>query len=124
MSERFICINEHNNFKSICFQFLRKVFQLNHRLFVRVYLNSCSLIGILCSVFLLECHCITRITIVTHLIDCNDGIVFVILAKTDVTPLSAARGIFSRPSGSASPLSQCFCNRDTWLVMRLSHLLI
>jgi hypothetical protein len=72
MIERLICINEHNNFKSICFQFLRKVFQVNHCLFVGVYLNSCSLIGILCSVLLLECRCITCIAIVTNSIDCNE----------------------------------------------------
>jgi hypothetical protein len=73
MVERFVCINEHSNFKAICFQFLRKVFQVDHRLFVGIYLNSCSLLGILCSVLLWECCCVTRIVIVTNWIDCNDG---------------------------------------------------
>jgi hypothetical protein len=71
--KRFVCINEHSNFKAVCFQFLRKVFQVNHRLFMGINLNSCSLIGILCSVLLLECRGITRIMIVTNLIDFNDG---------------------------------------------------
>jgi hypothetical protein len=84
--ERFVCINEHSNFKSICFQFLSKVFQVDHRLFVRIDLNSFSLIGILCSVLLLECRGVTRIMIVTNSIDYNDGKLFVFLAKTDVTP--------------------------------------
>jgi hypothetical protein len=95
--ERFVCINEHSNFKAICFQFLSKVFQVDHRLFVRIDLNSCILIGILCSVLLLECRGVTRIMIVTNSIDCNDGKLFVILAKTYVTPSSSARRIFSRP---------------------------
>jgi hypothetical protein len=95
--ERFVCINEHSNFKAICFHFLSKVFQVDHRLFVRIDLDSCSLIGILCSVLLLECRGVTRIMIVTNSIDCNDGKPFFILAKTDVTPSSAARRIFSRP---------------------------
>jgi hypothetical protein len=95
--ERFVCINKHSNFKAICFQFLSKVFQVDYRLFARINLNSCSLIGILCSVLLLECRGVTRITIVTNSIDCNDGKLFVILAKTDVTTSSASRQIFSRP---------------------------
>jgi hypothetical protein len=95
--ERFVCINEHSNFKAICFQFLSKVLQVYHRLFVRVDLNSCSIIGILCSVLLLECRGVTRIMIVTNSIDCNDGKLFVFLAKTDVTPSFVARRIFSRP---------------------------
>jgi hypothetical protein len=95
--ERFVCINEHSNFKSICFQILSEVFQVYHRLFVRVDLYSCSFIGILCSVLLLECRGVTCIMIVTTSIDCNDGKLFVFLAKTDVTPSSAARRIFSRP---------------------------
>jgi hypothetical protein len=57
--ERLVCINEHSNFKAICFQFLSEVFQVYHRLFVRVDLDSCSLIGILCSVLLLECRGVT-----------------------------------------------------------------
>jgi hypothetical protein len=96
MLECFVCINEHSNFEAICFQFLSKVFQVDHRLFVRVDLNSCSLIGILCSVLLLECRGVTRIMIVTNSIDCNDGNFFVFLAKTDVTPSPAAHRIFSR----------------------------
>jgi hypothetical protein len=103
--KRFVCINEHRNFKAICFQFLSKVFQVNHHLFVRIDLDSCSLIGILCSVLLLECRGVTRIMIVTNSIDCNDGKLFVILAKTDVPPSSTARRIFSRPYDAASPMS-------------------
>jgi hypothetical protein len=95
--ERFVCINEHINFKAICFQFLSKVFQVDHCLFVRVDLDSCSLIGILCSVLLLECGGVTHIMIVTNSIDCHDGKLFVFLAKTDIAPSSAARQIFSRP---------------------------
>jgi hypothetical protein len=95
--ERLFCINEHINFKAICLQFLSEVFQVYHCLFVRVDLDSCSLIGILCSVLLLECRGVTCIMIVTNSIDCNDGKLFVILAKTDVAPSSAARRIFSRP---------------------------
>jgi hypothetical protein len=95
--EHFVCINEHSNFKAICFQFLSKLFQVDHRLFVRVDLDSCSLIGILCSLLLLECRGITRIMIVTNSIDCSNGKLFVFLAKTYVTPSSAARRIFSRP---------------------------
>jgi hypothetical protein len=45
----------------------------------------------------LECRGVTRIMIVTNSIDCNDGKLFVFLAKTDVTPSSTARRIFSRP---------------------------
>jgi hypothetical protein len=95
--ERFVCINEQSNFKAICFQFLSKVFQVDHRMFVRVDIDSCSLIGILCSVLLLECRGVTRIMIVTNSIDCNDGNLFVFLAKTDVTPSATSRLIFSRP---------------------------
>jgi hypothetical protein len=95
--ERFVCINEHSNFKAICSQFISKVFQVDHHLFVRIDLNSCSLIGILCSVLLLECRGVTRIMIVTSSIDYNDGKLFVILANTDVTPSSSARRIFSIP---------------------------
>jgi hypothetical protein len=97
MIERFVCINEHSNFKAICFQFLSKVFQVDNRLFMRIDLNSCSLIGILCSLLLLECRGVTRIMIVTNSINCNDGNFFFIINKTDVTPSSAARRIFSRP---------------------------
>jgi hypothetical protein len=97
MIERFVCINEHNNFKATCFQFRRKVFQVDHRLFVGINLDSCSLIGILCSELLLKCRGVTRIIIVTNSIDCNNEKLFVILAKTDVTPSSAARRIFSGP---------------------------
>jgi hypothetical protein len=97
MIERLVCINEHNNFKAICFQFLRKVFEVDNHLFVGINLNSCSLMGILCSVLLLECRGVTRIMIVTNSIDCNDGKFFVILSKTEVTPSSVARWIFSRP---------------------------
>jgi hypothetical protein len=96
MIERFVCINEHSNFKAICFQFPRVVFQVDHRLFVGINLNYCSLIGILCSVLLLECRGVTRIMIVTNSIDYNNDKLFVIFAKTDVTPSSAARRIFSR----------------------------
>jgi hypothetical protein len=95
--ERFVCINEHSSFKAICFQFLSKVFQVDHRLFVRIDLNPCSLIGILRSVLLLECRGITRIMIVTNSIDCNGGKIFVFLAKADVTPSYTARRIVSRP---------------------------
>jgi hypothetical protein len=94
MIERFVCINKHSNFKAICFQFLSKLFQVDNRLFVRIDLNYCSIIGILCSVLLLECRGVTRIIIVTNSIDCNDGKLFVILAKTDGTPSSASRRIF------------------------------
>jgi hypothetical protein len=97
MIKRLFFINEHSNFKAICFQFRRKVFQVDHLLFVGINLNSCSLIGILCSVLLLECRGVTCIMILTNSIDCNDGKLFVILAKTDVTPSSAARRIFSGP---------------------------
>jgi hypothetical protein len=95
--ERFVCINEHSNFKAICFQFLSEVFQVYRRLFVGVYLDSCSLIGILCSVLLLDFRGVTCIMVVTNSIDCNGGKLFVFLAKTDVTPSSPARRIFSRP---------------------------
>jgi hypothetical protein len=93
----FFCINEHSNFKAIWSQFLSEVFQVYHRLFVSIDLDSCSLIVILCSVLLLECRGVTRIMIVTNSIDCNDGKLFVFLANTDVTLSSAARRIFSRP---------------------------
>jgi hypothetical protein len=95
--ERFVCINEHIKLKAICFQFLSKVFQVYHRLFVRVDIGSCSLIGILCYVLLLECRVVTRIMSVTNSIDCNDGKLFVFLAKTDITASSAACPIFSIP---------------------------
>jgi hypothetical protein len=87
--ERFVCINEHSNFKAICFQFLSKVFQVDHRPCVRVDLDSCSLIGILCSVLLLEFRGVTRIMIVPNSIDCNYGKLFVFLAKIDVTLMSS-----------------------------------
>jgi hypothetical protein len=61
----FVCINEHSNFKAICFQFLSVVFQVYHRLFVSVDLDSCSLIGVLCSVLLLECRGVACTMIVT-----------------------------------------------------------
>jgi hypothetical protein len=95
--ERFVCINEHSDFKAICFQFLSELFQVYHRLFVRVDRGYCSLIGILCSILLLECRGVTCIMSVTNSIDCNDGKLFVFLAKTDVAPSSAAHRIFSRP---------------------------
>jgi hypothetical protein len=95
--ERFVCIHEHINFKAICFQFLSKVFQVDHCLFVRVDLDSCRLIGVLCSVLLLECRGVTCIMIVTNSIDCNDGKLFVFLAKIYATPSSADRWIVSRP---------------------------
>jgi hypothetical protein len=91
--ERFVCINEHSNFKAICFHFLSEVSQVYHHLFVRVDLDSCSIIGILCSLLLLECRGVTCIMIVTNSIDCNDGKLFVFLAKTDVTPPSASRRV-------------------------------
>jgi hypothetical protein len=95
--QRFVWINEHSNFNAICFQFLSKVFQVDHHLFVRIDLDSCSLIGIMCYVLVFECRGVTRIMIVSNSIDCNDGKLFVFIAKTDVTPSSAARRIFSRP---------------------------
>jgi hypothetical protein len=83
--ERFVCINEHSNFKAICFQFLSEVLQVYHRLFVRVDLDSCSLIGILCSVLLLECRGVTSIMIVTKSIDFNDGKLYGILVTSNGT---------------------------------------
>jgi hypothetical protein len=84
----FVCVNKSNNLKGICFKFFREVFEINHRLFVGIYLNSRRIISILCPVLLLECSCVAHIAVVTNAVDCDYCKLFVILANTDVTPAS------------------------------------
>jgi hypothetical protein len=91
----FVCINKSNNLKAICFKFLREVLEINHRLLMGIYLNSCRLISILRPVLLLGCRYVARVAVVTNTVDCDYCKLFVILAKAYVTPSSAPRLIFS-----------------------------
>jgi hypothetical protein len=101
----FVCISKNNNLKAICFKVLREVFNINHSLFMGAYLISCRLISILRPVLLLECHCVTHVAIVTNTVDCDYCKLFVILAKTDVTPSSVPSRIFSGSYDASSPVS-------------------